>query len=210
MKRAVSGSGLSWTFLLSESALLSSRTLLLLHTVGQLQQECELMRSQGRLMKGGADVLRAEIKSVLSVQIKSNRNSGCGWLHISQVSVVSYCCCHSSTPLWAILGWNFSKNLSGTSFGRTGALFVAIKKSHFDAKVDSKVLAASRKAHFSMFQAMLLAVDVKCGLGSTETSRCCIPRNAWRITKLKKKNLKCKTGDCREAVIETDIFKPKT
>lgn len=29
-------------------------------------------------MKGGADVLRAEIKSVLSVQIKSNRGSGCG------------------------------------------------------------------------------------------------------------------------------------
>lgn len=148
MRRAVSGSGLSWTFLLSESALLSSRTLLLLHMVGQLQQECELMRSQGRLMKGGADVLRAEIKSVLSVQIKSNRGSGCGWLHISQVSVASYRRCHSSAPLWAILGWNFSKNLSGTSFGQTGALFVVIKKSHFDAKVDSNGVGGLQKGSF--------------------------------------------------------------
>lgn len=132
----MSGWGLSWKFLLSESALLSSRTLLLLHTVGQLQQECELMRSQGRLMKGGADVLRAEIKSVLSVQIKSNHGSECGWLHISYVSIVSYRRCHYLTPLWAILESNFAKNLSETSFSQTGALFVALKKSHFDTKVD--------------------------------------------------------------------------
>lgn len=43
---------------------------LLLHTVGQLQQECELTSSQGRLMKGGADALKAGIKSLSSVQVE--------------------------------------------------------------------------------------------------------------------------------------------
>lgn len=57
--------------------LLSFQTSLLLHTVSQLQQECELTSSQGSLMKGGADVLRAGIKSASGVQVKFNRGRFC-------------------------------------------------------------------------------------------------------------------------------------